>query len=465
MPRCRPGAPPRAGISSNASRWRWKTSPAAAGIAGRASPRPRRSSPRPAPGSPPSRCRRARARGPRGGRRPRSASSPIASTSTAPISNGAPPGTDHASIRPGPVARAATCGVPQRRIHRLLPAAGTVVGRRRARPLRDPPLAARSLPALPFRLAPLPVQPCALCAAGRRRRAGRESPMALNAILRVFVTLAAVTAAALVGWWLWDFYMWAPWTRDARVLSNVVEVAPDVSGLITDISVIDNQRVAKGDVLFVIDRERFKLAVEQAQAAVAQNEATAKLSQDNADRDARVMSRDSRAISAETAETSRSKASEAAAALQLARAQLATAQLNLQRSTVRSPVNGSVTNLTATVGDYATRGTGVLALVDQDSFYVYAYFMETKLPAIRIGNEAEVRLMAGGTLLRGTVQGLSRAIADPSARGGLLASVDPNFEWIRLAQRIPVRIALEKLPTDVELVAGMSATVVVCPPP
>lgn len=290
--------------------------------------------------------------------------------------------------------------------------------------------------------------------------------MALNAVLRVFVTLAAVTAAALVGWWLWDFYMSSPWTRDARVLSNVVEVAPDVSGLITDISVIDNQRVAKGDVLFVIDRERFKLAVEQAQAAVAQNEATAKLSQDNADRDARVMSRDSSAISAETAETSRSKASEAAAALQLARAQLATAQLNLQRSTVRSPVNGSVTNLTATVGDYATRGTGVLALVDQDSFYVYAYFMETKLPAIRIGNEAEVRLMAGGTLLRGTVQGLSRAIADPTTiRGGLLASVDPNFEWIRLAQRIPVRIALDKPPADFELVSGMSATVVIHPRP
>jgi RND family efflux transporter MFP subunit len=286
--------------------------------------------------------------------------------------------------------------------------------------------------------------------------------MAVTAILRVFVTLAAVIAAVLVGWWLWDFYMLAPWTRDARVLSNVVEVAPDVSGLITAINVVDNQKVAKGDVLFVIDRERFALAVEQAQATVAQSQATMKLAQDDADRDARVMARDSSAISAETAETSRAKASEATAALQLARSQLATAQLNLERSTVRSPVNGFVTNLTATVGDYATRGTGVLALVDRDSFYVYAYFMETKLPAIKIGSEAEVRLMAGGTLLRGTVQGLSRAIADPTTvRGGLLASVDPNFEWIRLAQRIPVRIALEKLPPDFDLVAGMSATVVI----
>jgi RND family efflux transporter MFP subunit len=289
--------------------------------------------------------------------------------------------------------------------------------------------------------------------------------MALIAVLRVFVTLVAVIAAVLVGWWLWDFYTLSPWTRDARVQGNIVEVAPDVSGLITAIDVVDNQKVAKGDVLFVIDRQRFTLAVEQAQANVAQSQSTLKLASDNADRDTRVLTTDPSAISAQTAETSRTKASEAAAALQLAQSQLATTQLNLERSTVRSPVNGFVTNLTATVGDYASTGTGVLALVDNDSFYVYAYFMETKLPAIKIGSEAEVRLMAGGAVLHGRVQGLSRAIANPTdVRGGLLASVDPNFEWIRLAQRIPVRIALEKVPADVELVAGMSATVVVRPP-
>jgi len=286
--------------------------------------------------------------------------------------------------------------------------------------------------------------------------------MAVIAMSRVFVTLFAVIAAVLVGWWLWDFYTLSPWTRDARVQGNIVEVAPDVSGLITSINVVDNQKVAKGDVLFVIDRQRFALAVGEAQANIAQSQSTLKLAEDNANRDARVMGSDPNAISAVTAETSRTKASEAAAALQLAQSQLATAQLNLERSTVRSPVNGFVTNLTATVGDYATRGTGVLALVDNDSFYVYAYFMETKLPAIKIGSEAEVRLMAGGTVLRGAVQGLSRAIANPTdVRGGLLASVDPNFEWIRLAQRIPVRIALDKVPADVNLVAGMSATVVI----
>jgi RND family efflux transporter MFP subunit len=290
--------------------------------------------------------------------------------------------------------------------------------------------------------------------------------MAVTTMLRVIVTFVAVLAAVLVGWWLWDFYTLSPWTRDARVQGNIVEVAPDVSGLITAIDVVDNQKVAKDDVLFVIDRERFALAVAEAQAKVAESQSRLKLAQDDADRDARVMRRDSSAISPETAETSRSKASDAAAALQLAQSQLAVAQLNLERSTVRSPVNGFVTNLTATVGNYASKGSGVLALVDSDSFYVYAYFMETKLPAIQIGREAEVRLMAGGTVLRGKVQGLSRAIANPTAAGGgLLASVDPNFEWIRLAQRIPVRIGLEKVPADLQLVAGMSATVVVRPKP
>jgi RND family efflux transporter MFP subunit len=286
--------------------------------------------------------------------------------------------------------------------------------------------------------------------------------MNVMASLRVLVTAVAVIGAALVGWRLWDFYTLSPWTRDARVEANVVKVAPDVSGLVTAIDVVDNQKVAKGDVLFVIDRERFSLALEEAQANVAQKQVTLKLAQDNAERDAKIMASDPGAVSGETVEASRTKASEAAADLQLVRSQLATAKLNLERSTVRSPVNGYVTNLTATVGDYATQGVGELAIVDSDSFYVYGFFMETKLPAIKVGSKAEVRLMAGGILLHGTVQGLSRAIASPTAAGGLLASVDPNFEWIRLAQRIPVRIALEKT-DDLELVAGMSATVVIHP--
>src|SRR5271154_4388250 len=434
-----PPAPSR--ISSRGLPARWRASPRGAPIVRHALPKLRPSSLNCAPTLARGRWSGARRRDPYCALPPRCASLPIASTSIVPISTAASARVEHGPTEPR--------SVPYRGILWFLPAAADALGRRSAHCLRRASLAARTIRSLPLRLASLPVQPCALCAADGRRRIFRKPRMAVIAISRIVVSLVAVTAAVVVGWWLWDFYTLSPWTRDARVQANIVEVAPDVSGLITTID--------------VIDQKRFVLAIDEAQANVTQSQATLKLARDDADRNATVMERDWGAISAQVAETSRAKASEAAAALQLAQAQLATAQLNLERSTVRSPVNGFVTNLTATVGDYATRGTGVLALVDSDSFYVYAYFMETKLPAIKIGSEAEVRLMAGGVVLRGKVQGLSRAIANPTAAGGLLASVDPSFEWIRLAQRIPVRIAFEKARVGVELVAGMSATVVVRP--
>ena len=176
--------------------------------------------------------------------------------------------------------------LPYRGVPRLLSASAGALGRRGADSVRRSSLAGRTIWSLSLRLASLLVQPCALCAARGRRRIFWKSRMAMIGILRVFVTLVAVSAAVLVGWWLWDFYTLSPWTRDARVQANIVEVAPDVSGLITAIDVVDNQKVAKGDVLFVIDQKRFVLAVEEAQANVAQSQATLKLAQDNADRDA-----------------------------------------------------------------------------------------------------------------------------------------------------------------------------------
>lgn len=284
--------------------------------------------------------------------------------------------------------------------------------------------------------------------------------------LRVAVTLAAVAAAAFVGWRLWVYYLYAPWTRDARVLANIAEVAPDVSGLISEIRVGDNQSVAKGDVLFVIDRKRFEIAVDQARAVVAVRAQALKLAQDTATRDADLRAADGSAISVQAAEETAVAAAEAEAELQEAQAALAAAEINLTRSEVRSPVNGYVTNLTASVGDYATTGQGVVALVDEDSFYVYAYFMETKLPAIRDGAPAAVRLLAGGAQIGGTVEGVSRAIADPNASSAdLLANVNPAFDWIRLAQRIPVRIRLGPLPPGVRLISGMTATVTVTAEP
>jgi RND family efflux transporter MFP subunit len=281
----------------------------------------------------------------------------------------------------------------------------------------------------------------------------------MRTILRVGVTLVIVLLTILIGWRLWNFYTLSPWTRDALVQAKVVNLAPDVSGTISQLDVVDNQSVHKGDVLFVIDQDRFKVAVQKAGAIVAMKRRALQLAQDTAQRNRDLTHFG--AISAETNEQTSTDAQESQADLQVAEADLAAANINLARTVVRSPVNGYVTHLTTSVGDYATSGHGVMALVDSDSFYIDAYFVETKLPAIQPGAPVEARLMAGDAVITGTVEGLSRAIADRDAGTGLLAIVNPNFEWIRLAQRIPVRIKIQNVPPDVRLIAGLSCTVVV----
>jgi RND family efflux transporter MFP subunit len=278
----------------------------------------------------------------------------------------------------------------------------------------------------------------------------------------VVVTLALVAIAGVVLWKLWNLYMYEPWTRDARVRAIIVNLAPDVSGLISQLNVVDNQIVRKGDVLFVVERDRFQAAVAQAQALVENRRANLRLAQDNSRRDQELARMDSSAITQVRVETSQAAAAVAAAEVAQAEAALSTANINLQRTEVRSPVNGFVTNMTASVGDYASTGTPVLEIVDSDSFYVSAYFMETKLPAVRDGDRAQVQLMAGDVIIEGRVQGMSRGIAESGVdKVGLLANVDPNFTWVRLAQRVPVRIALDKVPPDVRLVAGLTATVTI----
>lgn len=287
----------------------------------------------------------------------------------------------------------------------------------------------------------------------------------IGKVMRAAVTLVAVAIAAGIGWQLWIYYTLSPWTRDARVLANVVRVAPDVSGLIARIHVKDNQEVAKGDLLFEIDPERFKAALDQARGDVAMKAAALRLARENAARFNTLLRENSPGFSVEAGEQMNTRAAEAEGALLVAQANLAVAEINMRRSKVHAPVAGYVTNLTAVEGDYASTGTGVLAVVDSGSFYVYGYLMETKLPLIQDGARAQVQLMAGNVVLDGVVEGLSRAIANPDDARGLLADVNPQFSWIRLAQRIPVRVKLDPLPKGVRLSSGMSATIVITPAP
>ncbi|HVJ43994.1 MAG TPA: HlyD family secretion protein [Dongiaceae bacterium] len=282
-------------------------------------------------------------------------------------------------------------------------------------------------------------------------------------LLRLCITLAVVAVAGFCGWYLWDYYMDAPWTRDSRVRVDIIQVAPDVSGLVTSVNVIDNQTVKTGDVLFVIDRDRYQLALNQAQASLESRKAT--LAQ--AQRDlARVTQLSTVSISVAQREQYQSAVDVAQANVREGLASLDIAKLNLVRTEVHASVDGYVTNLLLRQGDYVTSGTAVLALVDRNSYYVAGYFEETKLPRIQIGDRASVRLLGVEQPIDGHVSGIASGIVDHErmTSPNLLANINPTFNWVRLAQRIPVRIDLDRVPDGVKLIAGQTATVVIQPP-
>lgn len=280
----------------------------------------------------------------------------------------------------------------------------------------------------------------------------------MRSLVRVCLTLMVVVLAVLAGWWLWNFYMLSPWTRDARVRADVVTIAPDVSGWVVELKVADNQQVKAGDLLMSIDRERYQAALDKARALAETSRQQYNLRLHEASRRAHL---GPQAISAELRENAQINAAIARAELQQAEAEVTLAELNLKRSEVRAPRDGQVTNLHLAQGNYVQAGQSVMALVADGSFYVQAYFEETKLPGIRVGMPAKVILMSGDQPLAGRVQSISRGITDRNAVADaqLLANVEPTFNWVRLAQRIPVRIELEDIPADLPLSAGMTASV------
>ena len=279
-------------------------------------------------------------------------------------------------------------------------------------------------------------------------------------LVRLVATLAVLALTVVCGWYLWDYYLEAPWTRDARVRADIIQIAPDVSGLITDVRTYDNQVVRQGDILFVIDRDRYQLALNEAQGTLESRQATWAQAQ----RDyVRVSKLNTISISIQQQEQYQSAANVAEANVRQAQAALDIAKLNLVRTEVRAPADGFITNFSLRQGDYATAGTAVFALVDSTSFYINGYFEETKLPRIHVNDRASIRLMGVGPELEGHVSGIASGIVDreQGASPNLLANVNPTFNWVRLAQRIPVRIEIDHVPDGVKLVAGQTATIVI----
>ena len=277
-------------------------------------------------------------------------------------------------------------------------------------------------------------------------------------LFRVAVTLSMVALAVVVGVSLWNYYLEAPWTRDGRVRADVVAIAPDVSGLVTEVLVKDNQDVKRGDVLFRVDPDRYEIALRQAEANVEGTEAAA---QQKAADYYRYSHLTSAAVSQQKVEEARAADLQAQADVKRAIADRDLAKLNLERSSVKAQVNGRVTNVNLRPGAYVTVGKGVFALIDSDTLRVEGYFEETKLHNIHVGDAATIRLMGGGRELQGRVDSIAGGIEDRERTEGsnLLANVNPTFTWVRLAQRIPVRIKLDAPPGDLSLVVGRTATV------
>jgi len=276
---------------------------------------------------------------------------------------------------------------------------------------------------------------------------------------RSAATIVLVIVALIVAIWMWNHYERSPWTRDGRVRADIVRVTPDIGGLITEVAVRDNQPVKAGDLLFVIDRPRYRLALAEVDARISSARATLAQARREAARDVALGD----LVAKETHEQNLARVETAQAALAQALASREAAALNLKRTDVRASVNGVVTNLDLHPGDYIAAGQQALALLDTDSLRVEGYFEETKLPMIHIGAPVHVRLMGEEQDLRGHVESIAAGINDSSRANSsnLLPNVEPTFSWVRLAQRIPVRVKLDHPPAAVRLIAGRTATVTI----
>ncbi|MCS2165955.1 p-hydroxybenzoic acid efflux pump subunit AaeA [Scandinavium manionii] len=278
-------------------------------------------------------------------------------------------------------------------------------------------------------------------------------------ISRTAITLILVVLAFIAIFRAWVYYTESPWTRDARFSADVVAIAPDVAGLITDVNVKDNQLVRKNQVLFTIDQPRYQKALEEADADVAYYQVLASEKRREAGRRNQLG----------TMAMSREEIDQANNLLQTVEHQLAKAQatrdlarLDLERTVIRAPADGWVTNLNVYSGEFITRGSTAVALVKKESFYVMAYMEETKLEGVRPGYRAEITPLGSTKVIKGTVDSIAAGVTNASSSSDVkgMATIDSNLEWVRLAQRVPVRIRLDQQQGNL-WPAGTTATVII----
>ncbi|KDE34924.1 membrane protein [Kosakonia radicincitans UMEnt01/12] len=275
---------------------------------------------------------------------------------------------------------------------------------------------------------------------------------------QILLTMAMLACAALLGWHVWDYYMYAPWTRDGKVSADVVQIAPEVSGTVLKVNVADNQFVHRGEILYQIDPERFQLALQEAEATLDSKSFSMNLKKSMANRRTLL---GTASESRETIEQAASDAKVALADFQSAQTEVNIARLNLEKTTVRAPADGYVTNLSLRTGDFATSGVTSVSILETDSFRVIGYFQETQLGRIKVGDKVKIKLMGSNRQLAGHVESFGRGISDSNTAADHLGlpNVEPVFNWVRLAQRIPVRIKIDNIPPETRLSSGMTAGV------
>jgi len=286
----------------------------------------------------------------------------------------------------------------------------------------------------------------------------------MKKIIKLIVTLTILAAAGYVAYHKYRVYIDNPWTRDGQVRTQVIQVAPRVTGMVTKIHVADNQKVKKGDLLFEIDPSQYELNVKKAEARLKRTLEAAKGTRIEYERVKNIYAKDKGAVSQKDLVRNETNYYKSLADIDSSTEALNTAKLNLSYTKVYAEVDGYVSNITFQTGTQATANKPLLALVDTSTYWVFGFFREDKIPYVKTGDDAVVTLMAyPDTPLKGKVEsiGWGISLADGNPGNNLLPSIKPVFQWIRLAQRIPVRIKLDTLPENVKLRFGLTASVMV----
>ncbi|WGS63715.1 HlyD family secretion protein [Vibrio lentus] len=281
-------------------------------------------------------------------------------------------------------------------------------------------------------------------------------------IKRYLITLLLFVAAGSVVYSYYQSYTSNPWTRDGQVSAYIVSITPRVTGQIIKIHVDDNSQVSKGDLLFEIDPSIYRAAYNKALATQKQALALLAKAKNEEQRAANLERRTPGAVPVLTLNNLSNAVETSSANVQVAKANVEEAHLNLEFTKVYAPTNGYITNFNLRVGSQVVANSPVVALIDEDSFWIEGYFKETDLVGVNPQDKAFVTLMMhNNVLLKGHIKSIGFGIAkqDGSTGNDLLPNVNPNFQWIRLAQRIPIKVKLDNVPEDLQLRVGMTASI------